>query len=162
MNFIGIIQGFVPEKQVGNYTKMGVILKKKEEFDDFVYFEVWNDKILQVKNFPIGTKVEVSIAIKSREFNGNYFTNVSILDIKPAMTYNPASQPQYAAPQPQYAAPQQPMQQPQYAAPQQPQFSAQPQPQQTAQQFYDNLSQQVSAAAPQQHQTPMNDNDLPF
>ena len=62
------------ESANGSWQKQEfVLLEDKEQYPKTIAFEIWGDKI---KAPSVGDKVNVSINIESREYNGKYYTNV--------------------------------------------------------------------------------------
>ena len=80
------------------------------------------DKVQELQKYQVGDRVKVSFNLRSREFNGRWYTDISIWRIAPAG----AAAPQAAASQPQAPAyqPAAPAYQPSQATPQAPSFEA--------------------------------------
>jgi len=83
MEITGTIkQALTPETGEGKngaWTKQTFILETEGEYKDEIAFDVWNNKVTAR---PVGSKVVVSVNIKSREYNGRWFTNVNCWKIE--------------------------------------------------------------------------------
>ena len=65
-------QEFVLDYPDGNYTSQAVFL-------------AWGqDKVKELEKFKVGDKVKVSFNLKSREYNGRWYTDIQIWRIAPA------------------------------------------------------------------------------
>ena len=63
------------------WKKQGVLVHQFNEFKDELLIDLWNDNIVDLDD---GKTYDFDITIKSREWNGKYFTNVSCNSISPA------------------------------------------------------------------------------
>lgn len=89
------------------------------------------DRVQDLQNLPVGSRVEFGYQVRAREYNGKWYNNVELYSINPA----PAAQPQQGA---QNAVPQAPQQRAaQPAAPRRQPVQSQPQvpPQPAGNQF---------------------------
>ncbi len=153
-----------------NWSKAEFVIETIEQYPRKVCANLWGDRARALDQFQEGALITVSFDLESREFNGNWYTDVKAWKVEPATLaaatgapaqgYMPPQQPVYPQqqgyapqqpvyPQQGYAQPQQPVyQQPQgYGQPQQPAYPPQPQgyaPAQPAQ------PQAYAPAAPQQ------------
>jgi len=157
-----------------NWSKAEFVIETIEQYPKKVCANLWGDRARALDQFQEGALITVSFDLESREFNGNWYTDVKAWKVEPATPaaatgapaqgYMPPQQPVYpqqgyAQPQqpvyPQqqgYAQPQQPVyQQPQgYVQPQQPAYPPQPQGYAPApQQSYAQPQQPSSVAQPQ-------------
>ena len=82
------IVGTVKEKQAvqtfkNDFKKQSLILVNKGgQYDDYYNIEFLKEGISALSNINIGDKVNVSAAISSREYEGNYYTNIKGLKIQ--------------------------------------------------------------------------------
>ncbi len=60
----------------GSWTKQDVILQLPGEFNKRLCVTFWGDKISELSSYKAGDKVDVSVNIESREYNGRWFTEV--------------------------------------------------------------------------------------
>ena len=67
------------EGRNGQWKKQTFILTTPGEYPDEIAIEIWNEK---VSLRPVGSEVVVSVNIKSREYNGRYFTNLTAWKIE--------------------------------------------------------------------------------
>ena len=95
-------QEFVLEYPDGNYTSQVCMLAFGQ------------DKVQELEKYQVGDRVKVAFNIKSREYNGRWYTDVQIWRISPAgatapaapaAAPAPAAMPQAPAPAPAYDAP---------------------------------------------------------
>ena len=89
-------QEFVLEYPDGNYTSQACMLAFGQ------------DKVQELDKYQVGDRVKVSFNIKSREYNGRWYTDIQIWRIAPAGTVAQAP----AAPAAPAAAPSAPVQAP--------------------------------------------------
>ena len=60
------------------WKKQDVILKQFDQVETAVCITAFgNEELKKLDNFDIGDTVEVSVNIKSNEFNGRYYTNIN-------------------------------------------------------------------------------------
>lgn len=60
----------------GSWTKQDVILLLPGEFNKKLCVTFWGDKTQEISAFKVGDRVDVSVNIESREYNGRWFTEV--------------------------------------------------------------------------------------
>ena len=154
-----------------NWSKAEFVIETVEQYPKKVCAKLWGDRARALDQFQEGSLITVSFDLESREFNGNWYTDVRAWKVEAATPAAVTGAPVYGQPQgyvqqPQgYAQPQQPMyprqgypQQPQgygqpqqgYAQPQQPAYPPQPQGYAPApQQGYQASQQPSSFAQPQ-------------
>ena len=138
-----------------NWSKAEFVIETIEQYPRKVCANLWGDRARALDQFQEGALITVSFDLESREFNGNWYTDVKAWKVEaatpaaaagaPAPAYGQpgyAPQPQQYAPQ-GYVQPQQPMYPPQ-GYPQQPQGYPQPQ-----QQAYPPQPQAYAPAQPQ-------------
>ena len=152
-----------------NWSKAEFVIETIEQYPRKVCANLWGDRARALDQFQEGSLITVSFDLESREFNGNWYTDVKAWKVEAATPAAAAGAPAYGQPQghvqqpqgyaPQgYAQPQQPMYPPQgypqqsqgYAQPQQPAYPPQPQGYAPApQQGYQAPQQPTSFAQPQ-------------
>ncbi|MCR4845037.1 MAG: DUF3127 domain-containing protein [Bacteroidales bacterium] len=86
-------QEFVLEYPDGNYTSQAV----------FTAFG--QDKVADLDKYQAGDRIKVSFNIKSREYNGRWYTDLQIWRVAPAGEAKPATQAPAAPPTPAFEAP---------------------------------------------------------
>ncbi len=59
----------------GSWKKQEFILETNESFPKKICIASWNDKI-DLSNLKAGDEVTVSVNIESREYNGNWYTDI--------------------------------------------------------------------------------------
>jgi len=144
-----------------NWSKAEFVIETVEQFPKKVCANLWGDRARALDQFQEGSLITVSFDLESREFNGNWYTDVRAWKVEAATPAAVTGAPVYGQPQgyvqqPQgYAQPQQPMYPPQ-GYPQQPQGYGQPQqgytqPQQPA---YPPQPQGYAPAPQQGYQAP--------
>ncbi len=106
-------QEFILEYPDGNFTAQVCLTAFGQE------------KVQELQKYQVGDRVKVSFNLRSREFNGRWYTDISIWRIAPAVAAAPAA-PQAPANQPQAPAyqPAAPAYQPSQSTPQAPSFEA--------------------------------------
>jgi hypothetical protein len=86
-------QEFVLEYPDGNYTSQAV----------FTAFG--QDKVAELDKYQAGDRIKVSFNIKSREYNGRWYTDLQIWRVAPAGEAKPVAQAPAAPPAPAFEAP---------------------------------------------------------
>lgn len=99
-------QEFILEYPDGNFTAQVCLTAFGQE------------KVQELQKYQVGDRVKVSFNLRSREFNGRWYTDISIWRIAPAGAATPA------APQAPAYQPAAPAYQPSQATPQAPSFEA--------------------------------------
>lgn len=61
----------------GTWKKQAFIIETQDQFPKKVCIHNWNDKVA-LDNFAIGSTVKASINVESREFNGKWYTDVTV------------------------------------------------------------------------------------
>ena len=63
--------------QAGNeWKKQEIVIDQQSDFKPEVVVTFWNDKIKQIDKLELGTFVQCSVNLSSREFNGRYYHNI--------------------------------------------------------------------------------------
>ena len=144
-----------------NWSKAEFVIETVEQYPKKVCANLWGDRARALDQFQEGSLITVSFDLESREFNGNWYTDVKAWKVEAATPAAVTGAPVYGQPQGYvqqtqgYAQPQQPMYPPQ-GYPQQPQGYGQPQqgyaqPQQSA---YPPQPQGYAPAPQQGYQAP--------
>ena len=108
-----------------NWSKAEFVIETIEQYPRKVCANLWGDRARALDQFQEGSLITVSFDLESREFNGNWYTDVKAWKVEAATPAAAAGVPAYG--QPQGYAPQQPAYPPQgYAQPQQPVYPPQP------------------------------------
>lgn len=78
MNIQGTIKeiGTTEEFGTNGFTKRNLIVDNGEQYTDAFCVEFHKDKCSLLDNLSVGQSVNVSINLKSREYNGRYFTSL--------------------------------------------------------------------------------------
>lgn len=123
-------------------------------------FTVFNKDI----TIPVGSTVVCDFYVKSQNYNGKWFTNLTLYKMEPSVqqpTYQPPAQPQYNQQGYQQPMQQQPRRQP---APQMPAQPVRPTPAPAPQQYQQpQMPPMPTAPVPQQQGASVEEvNDLPF
>ena len=158
-----------------NWSTAEFVIETIEQYPRKVCANLWGDRARALDQFQEGALITVSFDLESREFNGNWYTDVKAWKVEPATPaaatgapaqgYMPPQQPMYppqpqgyaqpAYPQQGYAQPQQGYAPPQpqgYVQPQQPAYPPQPQGFAPApQQGYASVQPQQPSSVAQPH-----------
>lgn len=82
MEIEGIVSQLLPPVKGtsarGEWTKQEVILEQPGEFGRKVCVSFWGDKALDAAGLKEGEKVNVSVNIESREYNGRWYTEIRV------------------------------------------------------------------------------------
>lgn len=71
------------ESANGEWKKQSVLVTQTSNaFKDDLVMDFWNDKIQKLEE---GANYEFDIVIKSREYNGKYYTNVNCINVVKSM-----------------------------------------------------------------------------
>jgi len=63
------------EGKNGPWRKGGFVIETEGQYPKKVCFDVWGEKIDDLKSLKLGSGVNVGFDIESREYNGKWFTN---------------------------------------------------------------------------------------
>lgn len=99
-------------KMIGNTESVGANALQKRSFvisveTQYPYeiaFDLLKEKTTVIDQFQVGQNIKVSFDVRSREYNGKWYTNASAWRVEHADAGAQASAPQYNA-QPNYAQP---------------------------------------------------------
>ncbi|MFN3557163.1 MAG: DUF3127 domain-containing protein [Bacteroidales bacterium] len=61
----------------GEWKKQDFIIETEDSFPKKVCISNWNDKV-DLATFSVGSRVNVHINLESREYNGNWYTDVKV------------------------------------------------------------------------------------
>jgi hypothetical protein len=64
----------------GEWKKQEVIIETEEQYPRTVCLLNWNDKV-DISNIKPGEKITASVNVESREFKGNWFTDIKLWKI---------------------------------------------------------------------------------
>lgn len=68
---------------VGQAQKQSVIIQlENDKYDKKLCLDFWKEKTDLVAPLPIGANITASINVESREYNGKWFTNVSVWKVE--------------------------------------------------------------------------------
>ncbi len=90
---IEVVEPKTGQSARGPWKKQEIILETEDAYPKKVCMINWNDKV-DISSLQAGNRVKASINIESREYNGNWFTDVKIWKIETAgadSTQPPAS-----------------------------------------------------------------------
>jgi hypothetical protein len=88
-------------KNGGEWKKQNIILETDGMYPKKVCITLWGDKINE-SVLQVGSQLNVSFDIESREYNGNWYTDLRAWKVEPAGAGAPAPPQAYGAtPQPQ-------------------------------------------------------------
>lgn len=72
------------ESANGEWKRQSVLVTQTSNaYKDDLMIDFWNDKIqeIMINNLKEGTNYDFEIIIKSREYNGKYYTNVNCINV---------------------------------------------------------------------------------
>ena len=71
------------ESANGEWKKQSVLVTQTQNaYKDDLMIDFWNDKIQELKE---GVNYDFDIIVKSREYNGKYYTNVNCINVLKSM-----------------------------------------------------------------------------
>lgn len=80
------------EGRNGQWTRQDYLAVYGDKYPKSFVFSLMNDKVDKFKGLlSVGSEVELSFDIESREYNGKYYTNVTAWDVAPAEPAEPAA-----------------------------------------------------------------------
>lgn len=88
----------------GEWRKQNIILETDGMYPKKVCITLWGDKINEAV-LQVGNILDVQFDIESREYNGNWYTDLRAWKVDAAGTENSAAPQAYGAPQQSSAAP---------------------------------------------------------
>ena len=85
----------------GEWKKREFVIETHEEqYPKTIAFTLFNDKTSLIEGFQVGSDIEVSFQVESREYQGRYFHNVNAWRTQPGLGATQA--PQQPQPQPAF------------------------------------------------------------
>ncbi len=95
MEFVGVVYRVLPVQSGtsarGQWQKQEVVFEMPDEFSRKVCVTFFGDRVSDAASLQVGEKVNVSVNIESREYNGRWYTDVRAWRIQKV-------QPEQAAP----------------------------------------------------------------
>lgn len=155
-NLIQLTQEQRGEGQNGPWVRGGFVLETLDQFPRKIYFSTWGeDKLMMIKNLPLGSQIKVIFTIESREYQERWYTDCRCTNVE---TFQSAMPPQMPTQNP-YNNPPQPQ-----MTPSTPQPTPNPQPVQESQTTYQTPPQSIqpNTAMNTQNSMPQEEDDLPF
>lgn len=84
-SIFGTVRTITPLEQVGNYNKRNVILETSPDengYTDIYPMEAFGDKSVQkAEQLREGQQITIRFTIRSREYQGKYYTNLSFVGV---------------------------------------------------------------------------------
>lgn len=74
---IEILQPAKGEGRNGTWEKQPFVIETSEQYPKKICIMLWNDKAAMIRNFNVGDTLKVSVNVASREYNGNWYTDVT-------------------------------------------------------------------------------------
>lgn len=84
MESYGEVTGIVTkidEKNGSNWARKEIVIDNGERFDHYVLVRVWERNFDKVKLVQLGTRVKCRFKVASREWQGKYYTELTLTDI---------------------------------------------------------------------------------
>jgi hypothetical protein len=72
----------------GEWKKNSFVIETADKFPKKVCIVAWKDLVDQVQQIPVGSQVNVSFDVESREYNGKWYTDVKAWKIVSGGTSN--------------------------------------------------------------------------
>jgi hypothetical protein len=88
----GVVESITPIQERGNFTWRNLMLKtakevKGETYYDYYEFQVSGKNLDTLSETAVGCNAEIFFNIRSREYNGKYYTNLAMWK----MSYEPSA-----------------------------------------------------------------------
>lgn len=97
MEFVGVVYRVLPVQSGtsarGQWQKQEVVFEMPDEFSRKVCVTFFGDRVQDAATLQVGEKVNVSVNIESREYNGRWYTDVRAWRIQKAQPEQPAAAP---------------------------------------------------------------------
>ncbi len=97
MEFVGVVYRVLPVQSGtsarGQWQKQEVVFELPDEFSRKVCVTFFGDRVQDAATLQVGEKVNVSVNIESREYNGRWYTDVRAWRIQKAQPEQPAAAP---------------------------------------------------------------------
>ena len=76
----------------GAWKKQTIVIETMEQYPKKIACLLWGDMVDKAMALNLGDTVTLSVDLESREFNGKWYTDVKVWNIKGAQQQAPASQ----------------------------------------------------------------------
>lgn len=97
MEFVGVVYRILPVQSGtsarGQWQKQEVVFELPDEFSRKVCVTFFGDRVQDAASLQVGEKVNVSVNIESREYNGRWYTDVRAWRIQKTQPEQPAVAP---------------------------------------------------------------------
>ena len=97
MEFVGVVYRILPVQSGtsarGQWQKLEVVFELPDEFSRKVCVTFFGDRVQDAASLQVGEKVNVSVNIESREYNGRWYTDVRAWRIQKTQPEQPAAAP---------------------------------------------------------------------
>ena len=97
MEFVGVVYRILPTQSGtsarGQWQKQEVVFEMPDEFSRKVCVTFFGDRVQDAASLQVGDKVNVSVNIESREYNGRWYTDVRAWRIQKVQSEQPAAAP---------------------------------------------------------------------
>ena len=102
MEFVGVVYRILPVQSGtsarGQWQKQEVVFELPDEFSRKVCVTFFGDRVQDAATLQVGEKVNVSVNIESREYNGRWYTDVRAWRIQKTQPEQPTAAPIPALP----------------------------------------------------------------
>ena len=87
MQFTGKIKAILPQvtgtSSKGDWVKQPIVIGVQNgNYEDMVAIDIWNDQASTVSGLPLETEITADVNIKSREYNGRWYTEIKAWKIE--------------------------------------------------------------------------------
>lgn len=97
MDFVGVVYRILPPQSGtsarGQWQKQEVVFELPDEFSRKVCVTFFGDRAQDAASLQVGDKLNVSVNIESREYNGRWYTDVRAWRIQKVQSEQPAAAP---------------------------------------------------------------------
>ncbi len=97
MDFVGVVYRILPPQSGtsarGQWQKQEVVFELPDEFSRKVCVTFFGDRAQDAASLQVGDKLNVSVNIESREYNGRWYTDVRAWRIQKVQPEQPAAAP---------------------------------------------------------------------
>jgi hypothetical protein len=76
----------------GEWQKQEIVIEQPGDYNRKVCLSFWGDRVLDAAKLREGDKVNVSVNLESREYNGRWFTEVRVWRIQQQQPPQPAAE----------------------------------------------------------------------
>lgn len=78
---IQVLEPVSGKSKNGDWKKQEFIIETEDKFPKKVCLAIWNDKV-SLGSFNVGDSVVADINVESREYNGRWFTEIKVWNLK--------------------------------------------------------------------------------